>query len=95
MFKTKSKLNMNFTKFINKIKEKKQELKQKIKEKKENNNHAIIDLKEIKIVEKNKVEFEDEFGDLESMSFEDDERPVIAIYEIGDYDDEELGCNLQ
>lgn len=98
MFKTtKPKLNMKFAKFINKIKEKKQEIKQKIKQKKENKNHANLDLKEIKIMErKNQVEFEDEFGDLESMSFEEDEYSIIPIYEIGECEsDEELGCNLQ
>ena len=87
---TKPKLNMKLTNFINKIKQKKEEIKQKIKQKKEKN-HSIMDLKEIKIIKRTeKTEFEDEFGDLESMSFEEYEHPIVPIYEIGDFSDDEV-----
>ncbi len=72
---TKPKLNMKITKFINKV-------KQKIKQTKVKKKHDVLKIKE--------TEFEDEFGDLESISLK------YPIFIIGnDSDNEELGCNVQ
>jgi len=97
MFKTtkltKPTLNMKLAKLITTMKQQKEKIKQKIKQKAEKKNHAIMDLTEIKVIKHtHKTEFEDEFGDLESMSFEEERDIPYAIYEE---DDIELGCNLQ
>ena len=88
---TKPKINMKLANFINKMKQQKEKIKQKIKQKKAKKNHSIMDLKEVKIIKRNdETEFEKEFGDLESISFEEYEHPIVPIYEIGDYSDDEL-----
>ena len=86
------KFNMKLTKVINRLKHKKEKIKQKIKQKSKKN-----------IIKRNlKIEFEEEFGDLESMSYEEVEHPIIPItncifspmFEIGDFPDDDIELGL-